>query len=202
MPFNAHAGAHRAIAVGSRWTPRFISKKEHTPSSLSRIEARFGWPQDFVRTLADWLGSVVKPLGESGKTSGSSASGSGFFGHEKTHFRVEVGRMRVRVYFSVSVHTSVWLAGRRRDKFTRGAMLSAGLLPGHARIRPTVLRSPEGRCNMKSFGLHGGERRKGRLLGYNGRTGCRIKGWLELFLIPGRSPLGMAGSYQLAADLP
>ncbi len=47
---------------------------------------------------------------------------------------------------------------------------------------------------MKSFGLHGGERRKGRLLGYNGQTRRGIKGWLKFFLIPGRSPFGMVAS--------
>ncbi len=57
-----------------------------------------------MRTLADWLGSVVKPLGESGKTSGGSASGSGFFGHEKTHFRWKWAAEGTNVLLSVGSH--------------------------------------------------------------------------------------------------
>ena len=48
VPFHAHSGAHRAVAAESRWTPHLLlSKKEHTPSSLSSdIVCRIGRPQD------------------------------------------------------------------------------------------------------------------------------------------------------------
>ena len=43
-----------------------------------------------VRTLADWLGSAMKPLWNL-ENEIISVPGSGFLRHEKTHFRVEVG---------------------------------------------------------------------------------------------------------------
>src|SRR4051812_13174933 len=52
---------------------RSSSQKEHSPASLSlsRNLGRIGQPQDLMRTLADWLGSAVKPRRKFGKNFGS-----------------------------------------------------------------------------------------------------------------------------------
>jgi hypothetical protein len=88
-----HPSRGSGLAPSSRCALR--CKKEHTPSPLSHRRVWFGRPQDFMRTLADWLGSAVKPLMESGKRVWLG-SRKRPFRHEKTHFRVEVGRMRLR----------------------------------------------------------------------------------------------------------
>src|ERR1051326_3084319 len=52
---------------------------------------------------ADWLGSAMKPLTEYEKNFGLE-TGSGCAKHKKTHFRVEVGGVRLREFVSVRLH--------------------------------------------------------------------------------------------------
>ncbi len=56
-----------------------------------------------MRTLADWLGSAMKPLKEYGKES-ELFSRQRSFRHEKTHFRVEVGCVRLQKFLGVRLH--------------------------------------------------------------------------------------------------